>query len=185
MPSVSQMNRIPLPGRRWAPNGIDLAERQERLGDLDGDRLLVEIGPGRQVRLVASVAQRDHEQVVALGMGEAGDRAADAPRRQLLDGRRHLHGGQATGRPGSAVAAASLRRHDALPRPRAWRSASCRPGPNNAITDVAGVRVGTVTLIEGEGPLVVGQGPVRTGVTVIVPHDGDRRLARCSPAATR
>ena len=45
------------------------------------------------------------------------------------------------------------------------------PGPNNAITDVAGVRVGTVTLIEGEGPLVVGQGPVRTGVTVIVPQD--------------
>ena len=46
------------------------------------------------------------------------------------------------------------------------------PGPDNAITDVAGVRVGTVTLIEGEGPLLVGQGPVRTGVTVIVPHDG-------------
>jgi D-aminopeptidase len=45
------------------------------------------------------------------------------------------------------------------------------PGPNNAITDVAGVRVGTVTLIEGEGPLVVGQGPVRTGVTVVVPHE--------------
>jgi D-aminopeptidase len=45
------------------------------------------------------------------------------------------------------------------------------PGPLNAITDVAGVRVGTVTLIEGDGPLVVGQGPVRTGVTVIVPHD--------------
>ena len=46
------------------------------------------------------------------------------------------------------------------------------PGPLNAITDVAGVRVSTVTLISGEGPLVVGQGPVRTGVTVIVPHDG-------------
>jgi len=45
------------------------------------------------------------------------------------------------------------------------------PGPLNAITDVAGVRVGTVTLIEGEGPLVVGQGPIRTGVTVIVPHE--------------
>jgi len=45
------------------------------------------------------------------------------------------------------------------------------PGPLNAITDVAGVRVGVVTLIEGEGPLVVGQGPVRTGVTVVVPHD--------------
>lgn len=45
-----------------------------------------------------------------------------------------------------------------------------QPGPLNAITDVAGVRVGCVTLIDGEGPLVVGQGPVRTGVTVIVPR---------------
>ncbi len=43
------------------------------------------------------------------------------------------------------------------------------PGPHNAITDVAGVRVGHTTLISGDGPLVVGQGPVRTGVTVIVP----------------
>ena len=48
-----------------------------------------------------------------------------------------------------------------------------RPGPWNAITDVAGVRVGHTTLVEGDGPLVVGQGPVRTGVTVILPHDGD------------
>jgi D-aminopeptidase len=47
------------------------------------------------------------------------------------------------------------------------------PGPFNAITDVAGVRVGHTTLISGEGRLAVGQGPVRTGVTVIVPHDGD------------
>jgi len=47
------------------------------------------------------------------------------------------------------------------------------PGPNDAITDVAGVRVGHRTLIRGDGPLVVGKGPVRTGVTVIVPHDGD------------
>lgn len=43
------------------------------------------------------------------------------------------------------------------------------PGPGNAITDVAGVRVGHRTLIEGSGPLVVGRGPVRTGVTVIIP----------------
>jgi D-aminopeptidase len=48
-----------------------------------------------------------------------------------------------------------------------------RPGPANAITDVAGVRVGFTTLIAGEGPLVVGAGPVRTGVTVVVPHDGN------------
>ena len=47
------------------------------------------------------------------------------------------------------------------------------PGPLNAITDVAGVRVGHVTLVEGEGALVVGRGPVRTGVTVILPRDGD------------
>jgi D-aminopeptidase len=43
------------------------------------------------------------------------------------------------------------------------------PGPLNAITDVAGVRVGHKTLIEGGGPLRVGTGPVRTGVTVILP----------------
>lgn len=47
------------------------------------------------------------------------------------------------------------------------------PGPLNAITDVAGVRVGHTTLIEGDGPLRAGRGPVRTGVTVIVPHDGE------------
>jgi D-aminopeptidase len=46
------------------------------------------------------------------------------------------------------------------------------PGPRNAITDVAGVRVGVTTLIEGDGPLRVGSGPIRTGVTAIVPHDG-------------
>jgi D-aminopeptidase len=48
-----------------------------------------------------------------------------------------------------------------------------RPGPDNAITDVEGVRVGFTTLVTGDGPLVVGEGPVRTGVTVIVPHDGN------------
>jgi D-aminopeptidase len=47
------------------------------------------------------------------------------------------------------------------------------PGPLNAITDVAGVRVGHTTLVRGDGPLRVGHGPVRTGVTVVVPHDGD------------
>jgi D-aminopeptidase len=44
------------------------------------------------------------------------------------------------------------------------------PGPYDSITDVPGVRVGHTTLIEGEGPLEVGRGPVRTGVTVVVPH---------------
>ncbi len=44
------------------------------------------------------------------------------------------------------------------------------PGPLNAITDVAGVEVGYKTLISGEGRLVVGKGPVRTGVTAILPR---------------
>src|SRR6516225_11038381 len=44
------------------------------------------------------------------------------------------------------------------------------PGPNNAITDVAGVAVGHTTLVSGEGKLVVGKGPVRTGVTAILPR---------------
>jgi D-aminopeptidase len=46
-------------------------------------------------------------------------------------------------------------------------------GPHNAITDVAGVRVGHATLVTGEGVLQPGVGPVRTGVTVILPHDGN------------
>ena len=44
------------------------------------------------------------------------------------------------------------------------------PDKFNAITDVAAVEVGYTTLIEGEGKLVVGQGPVRTGVTAIFPR---------------
>ena len=44
------------------------------------------------------------------------------------------------------------------------------PGSLNAITDVAGVTVGHSTIIAGDGKLVVGQGPVRTGVTAIFPR---------------
>ncbi len=47
------------------------------------------------------------------------------------------------------------------------------PGPKNTIADVGEVRVGHVTLVSGEGKLVPGQGPVRTGVTVVVPHPGN------------
>ena len=47
------------------------------------------------------------------------------------------------------------------------------PGKWNAITDVAGVTVGHKTLISGEGKLVVGQGPVRTGVTAVIPRAGE------------
>ena len=47
------------------------------------------------------------------------------------------------------------------------------PGPLNAITDVAGVEVGYTTILRGEGKLVVGKGPVRTGVTAIIPRGHD------------
>ena len=43
-------------------------------------------------------------------------------------------------------------------------------GPLNAITDVGGVEVGHVTIIRGNGKLMIGKGPVRTGVTAILPH---------------
>ncbi len=44
-------------------------------------------------------------------------------------------------------------------------------GPRNAITDVTGVRVGHTTLISGDGELVRGEGPIRTGVTVVIPTE--------------
>jgi L-aminopeptidase/D-esterase-like protein len=47
------------------------------------------------------------------------------------------------------------------------------PAALNAITDVGGVTVGHTTLISGEGKLVVGQGPVRTGVTAVLPRGND------------
>ena len=51
-------------------------------------------------------------------------------------------------------------------------------GPYNAITDVPGVRVGHVTKVHGEGELVPGHGPVRTGVTAVLPASGDVFLRR-------
>ena len=53
------------------------------------------------------------------------------------------------------------------------------PGPNNAITDVGAVEVGYCTLISGNGPLVVGKGPIRTGVTAIFPHGREAPGAAC------
>jgi D-aminopeptidase len=47
------------------------------------------------------------------------------------------------------------------------------PGPLNAITDVEGVLVGHTTLISGSGKLVVGKGPVRTGVTAVLPRGAE------------
>src|SRR6201997_1796589 len=47
------------------------------------------------------------------------------------------------------------------------------PGKFNAITDVPGVQVGHTTLISGEGKLQIGKGPVRTGVTAILPRGKD------------
>lgn len=45
-------------------------------------------------------------------------------------------------------------------------------GPRNMITDIPGVKVGHSTIIKGSGPLAPGEGPIRTGVTAILPHEG-------------
>jgi D-aminopeptidase len=50
------------------------------------------------------------------------------------------------------------------------------PGPLNAITDVSGVAVGHTTLISGEGKLQIGKGPVRTGVTAVLPRGKDSMM---------
>src|SRR6267143_579289 len=47
------------------------------------------------------------------------------------------------------------------------------PGKFNAITDVSGVEVGHTTIISGEGKLQIGKGPVRTGVTGVLPRGKD------------
>jgi D-aminopeptidase len=66
------------------------------------------------------------------------------------------------------------------PRARDLLPLRGRPGPFNAITDVPGVSVGTTTLIEGDGDLRVGAGPVRTGVTAILPRGRDGVGDPCS-----
>lgn len=58
------------------------------------------------------------------------------------------------------------------------------PGPTNSLVDVAGVHVGHVTLVRGVGALVRGVGPVRTGVTAIVPHEGNLFRLKVPAAAT-
>ena len=58
------------------------------------------------------------------------------------------------------------------------------PGPLNAITDVAGVEVGYTTLIRGEGKLVIGEGPVRTGVTAIHPRGRQSTASVFAPRFT-
>ena len=87
-----------------------------------------------------------------------------------------------------AVAVISLQAQDNPPKSNANASAAVKskprardlgipfdgtPGPLNAITDVAGVTVGHTTLISGEGKLQVGKGPVRTGVTAVLPRGKD------------
>jgi D-aminopeptidase len=58
-------------------------------------------------------------------------------------------------------------------------------GQHNAITDVRGVRVGHSTIIQGKGTLVPGEGPIRTGVTAILPHERDLFLEKVTGAVVR
>jgi L-aminopeptidase/D-esterase-like protein len=78
--------------------------------------------------------------------------------------------------PAPAPAAAPAASTGNLPQPRARDLGipfDGATGPLNAITDVAGVLVGHTTLIAGSGKLKVGQGPVRTGVTAVLPRGAD------------
>lgn len=70
-------------------------------------------------------------------------------------------------------------------RARDWgvRIGVHNPGSNNAITDVEGVKVGHTTIKQGDGALKPGSGPVRTGVTAIIPHSGDIWRERVSAAS--
>lgn len=63
------------------------------------------------------------------------------------------------------------------------RLGTLEPGPYNAITDVPGARVGQVNVWAGDGQLVPGEGPFRTGVTTILPHGGNLYREK-TPAAT-
>jgi D-aminopeptidase len=75
----------------------------------------------------------------------------------------------------------------AQPKPRARELGvpfDGTPGPFNAITDVEGVQVGYTTLISGEGRLKVGAGPVRTGVSVVLPR-GRTSQIRSSAVGSR
>jgi L-aminopeptidase/D-esterase-like protein len=77
---------------------------------------------------------------------------------------------------GTASAASPPAPAPATPAPRARDLGipfDGTPGPYNAITDVAGVLVGHTTLISGSGPVKVGEGPVRTGVTAVLPRGLD------------
>jgi D-aminopeptidase len=67
-------------------------------------------------------------------------------------------------------------------RERGFPTGELSTGPLNSLTDVPGVRVGHATLVSGEGALQPGLGPVRTGVTVILPHGGNLFLEKV-PAA--
>ena len=72
---------------------------------------------------------------------------------------------------GEQAGATVLKEERQRARPLGIAVGRYQPGPLNAITDVAGVKVGHVTLIRGEGALKPGEGPVRTGVTVVIPRD--------------
>jgi D-aminopeptidase len=94
-------------------------------------------------------------------------------RRTILSTSVALAMGQVIGFQGTALGAQSTPSATGQGAPRARDLGipfNGTPGPLNAITDVAGVRVAHITLIEGEGALEVGTGPVRTGLTAVLPR---------------
>jgi hypothetical protein len=77
------------------------------------------------------------------------------------------------GRAGALAATVATPAADQTTKPRARELGipfNGTPGPLNAITDVAGVSVAHLTLIEGDGALDIGTGPIRTGLTAVLPR---------------
>ena len=86
--------------------------------------------------------------------------------------RRDFLAGSIAAAPGLALGQAPLPATRVRARDLGIVTGELEPGPLNAITDVGGVLVGHETIMRGDGALKVGEGPVRTGVTAVVPHAG-------------
>lgn len=69
----------------------------------------------------------------------------------------------------------SMKNHKTRTRIRdfAFNLGQLETGKSNAITDVPGIKIGHSTIIKGNGKLIPGKGPIRTGVTIIKPHEGN------------
>ena len=128
-------------------------------------------GPAEESESIATILEAIDRGIALLNTGWSTDDRTPAIHRAKENHGKH----QFQGRGLHPRGALSLRRGDlSLAQPKRGRDLGIpfdgKPGAFNAITDVKGVEVGYTTLISGDGKLVVGKGPVRTGVTAVLPQ---------------